>query len=155
VELAVATGILGVGLFGLTQLHGSAIGGVARSEGIAGANEVAAQRAELLSTLDADDVAACTGAVGCMQLGGGAFLPRLASAGGFPCTRWVDGADVPDPGGMLSAEGVRFRVDTVVADHPDPARQPRARLLTVSVCWQDKHGTVRQVQTQRLLVPGV
>ena len=118
------------------------------------ANEIAAKRAEYLTTMDPDDVPACSGPPTCRAEGVNVFADPLQPAGEFECTRWVDGADVPQPGGDAAAQGIRFRVDNVVTGHPDQLRQPRARLVVVSVCWLDGGGFVRELQTRRLMVPG-
>jgi len=49
--------------------------------------------------------------------------------------------------------GSRFRVDTVVNNHPDLTQFPEGRLVTVSVCWLDIANDVRQVQLRRYVVP--
>lgn len=154
VEIAVASGVLGIGLVGLVQLHTSATRGVVLGESLSRAGEVASQRAEFLATMDPGDLPGCQGPPRCMEGAGAAFTQPLGPAGAFECTRWVDKADVPRSDGSQAQEGLRYRVDTVVSGHPDFARQRKAQLLTVSVCWADRSGRVRQVQTRRLLVPG-
>ena len=155
IELVFAAGILGVGLAGLVHLHRNAVTGVARSDTIALATEIAHQRSEFLATMHSDDVPGCSGPVRCRTPGGQAFEAPLSAVGGFECTRWVDGADVPEANGVTSAQGVRFRVDTVVGSHPDPLRQSSARFVTVSVCWVDRIAQVHQIQTRKLVIPGV
>lgn len=138
IEVMVSIGILGIAIAGLIRLHSALVRGVARSQMVSIALDVAAQRAEDLVTLGPTAAPACAGAPGCQAAGMSAFAADLSPAGSFPCTDRVD----------------PFRIDTVVTDHPS-GFQPDARLVTVSVCWQDVGGAVRQVQTRRLLVPGV
>ncbi len=154
VELAAATGVLGIGLVGLVQLHTNAVRGVIQSESISRATEIANQRAEFLATMDPDDLPSCTGVPRCRQGAGIEMTSPLGTVGGYECTRFVDQDDVPRGDGTAAQEGLRYRVDTVVGPHPDVARQRDAVLLTISVCFADGSGRVQQVQTRRLLVPG-
>jgi len=151
VEAMITLGVLGVTVSAITTTYVNAVHGYARNQALAEAVEVASQRAESIATLAPATVPACSGAALCKD--GDTMTAPLTSVGGFDCSLWVDGAAVSQPGGAPRA-GQRFRVDTVVSAHPDAVRQPDARLVTVSVCWTDTVGTVHEVQTRRLMVPG-
>lgn len=152
VEVMVSVGVLSVGLLGLTSLYTTSIRSITETQQRSIALRAAAQRAETLATLRLDDLPVCRGATGGCREGGGAGLtPELAPDGAFECTRWADGADVGDPAQVGSRP--RLRIDTQVTVHPDAARHPDARLVTVSVCWRDAQALVHEVQAQRLVIP--
>jgi prepilin-type N-terminal cleavage/methylation domain-containing protein len=154
-EVLVATAILGVGLAALGRQYITAAHGVADSDGRAQAAMAAAQRIEALSTMEADEVPACAASVSCRAANGVDFVADLPPVGGFACTRWVDGPDVFGPSARPRAAGQKFRIDASVVPHPDAARQPDGRLLTVNVCWRGADGRVHELQARRVLVPGV
>lgn len=151
IEAMVATAVLGVAVASLSALYTTAVQGYVTSQRLQDAVEIASQRAEQLATMPADELPACAGAANC-RTDNRTLAAPLAPAGAFDCTLQLDAPAVQGPG--AAPAGARFRVDTVVGDHPDNARQPDARLLTVSVCWTDGAGIVHEVQATRLLVPG-
>jgi prepilin-type N-terminal cleavage/methylation domain-containing protein len=152
IEVMVSSLVLGVAILGLTSTYTSSESGMTTSRSRTAANELALQRLEMLATQPADQLPACGGPAACQQ--GFAFSAPLPAAGAFQCTQYVDDAEVLDPseGGQATN---RYRVDTAVEDHPDAARQPGARIVTVSVCWADRPGRVSQVNARRTIVPGV
>lgn len=152
IEALVASAVLGVAVTCLTQMYTTSVRGYVSSQRLQEAVEIAAQRAEQLATMAAEDVPACTGTPSC-RADGTTMASELSPANGYSCTTRLDAPAVVGPG-STGATGSRYRVDTVVDSHPDVSRQPDARLVTVSVCWLDSAGFVHQVQTQRLMVPG-
>ena len=145
--------VLAVSATMLVQLHRSVIRGIARSDDVSIALDIASQRIEELNVQGADAAPACVGAATCL-VDSDNFTGVLAPAGTFACTTFVDSAPVPMSNGTPQPVGTRFRVDTVVQNHPDITQLAGARLMTVSVCWRDIANNVRQVQSRRLLVPG-
>ena len=143
--------ILGVAVLGLTSTYTNSQTGMVSSRSRSSAHELARQRIELLGTQNVQQLPDCAGATGCMA--NNAYSAELAAAGTFQCTQYVDDMETLDPD-LASAIG-RYRVDTVVVDHPDSARQPNARVVTVSVCWSDAVGKVHEIQARRTFVPGV
>jgi type II secretory pathway pseudopilin PulG len=154
IEAMIAGAILTISIVGLARLYTSAARGVAASNAISEAVDVASQTTELFSTMDPDDVPLCAGAVGCRVQGGQAWASELAAVGAFACTRWVDGPAVPEAATGTHRRGTKYRLDAVVEDHPDAAREADARLVTVSVCWADETGRVHEIRLRRMLVPG-
>lgn len=152
IEALVASAVLGVAVTCLTQMYTTSVRGYVTSARLQEAVEIAAQRAEQLATMSADDLPACTGPTSCRS-NNTTMASELSPASGFACTSRVDAPAVVGPSGTASS-GQRFRIDTVVGAHPDGNRQPDARLVTVSVCWSDPAGFVHEVQAQRLMVPG-
>jgi hypothetical protein len=158
IEAMISLVMLSIASLGIVHLHTAVVRGLAASASESLAMDIATQRAESLASKGVGSAPVCAGAVGC-AIGAGqvAFQePELSpDPNAFPCTQWVESPDVsymnapqpPDP-------GAHYRVDTVVANHPD-ANEPGALLVTVSVCWQDMSGKVQQVQARRVLVPGV
>ena len=161
VETLVSMAILSIAAAGLVRLHSSIVRGIASSEDMSVAMDVAAQRLEELVPLGPTGIPNCVAATppGCAA--GGRQTLEIAltdviwNGGTFNCSRWVDSADVPMVGGVAIPAGSRFRVDTQVQDHAGTQQNAGARVLTISVCWEDLDSQVRQVQNARLLVPGV
>lgn len=151
IEVMVSSLVLGVAVLGLTSTYTSSQTGMVASRSRTTAAELARQRLELLATQDATQLPACAGPLTCQQ--DGAMGPALAPSGAFRCTQYVDDMAVLDPADP-AASG-RYRVDTIVEEHPDALRQPDARLVTVNVCWLDRTGRVHEVQARRTIVPGV
>lgn len=154
VEVMITSGVLGIGLAGLIRIHHSSVQGQSQSNGIAIGTRAAAQVIEQLSTQPVDELPACSGTPGC-RANSSAFTGELSTAGSYPCTNWVANGGVTSVRTSASEEKNTFRVDTVVQDHPDGNNQPDAKLITVSVCWMDNTGVVREVQERRLVVPGI
>ena len=165
-EVLVAMAVLMIASLGLLQLHGTIIRGIATSEDFSVALDVANQRLEELVIVGANELPVCAAGVngaGCQfGVGSSQFQPPIATdASGYLCTRFIDstevimanGSPIPATSNFDPANPVRFRVDTVVQDHPDPALFPEGRLVTVSVCWIDPANQVRQVQSRRYVVP--
>jgi hypothetical protein len=145
----VSSGLVGVGMLGVLNLTFVSQSGAVSSRSISTAKELAAQRLESLSTMAADRLPACAGAVGCRASATTARTP-LAPVAGFQCTQQVPGMELVDP--SAAAVGT-FRVDTVVAVHPGAQQQVGARLVTVSVCWTDEDGRVQELRAQKMMVP--
>lgn len=154
-EAMIASAVLGFGLIALVRLQATTVNGVLSGRQVATAMRIADQRAELLTTQRADEslLPACpagSGVVGCREDARALSTPKT-------CTTWVDGPDIPSPTGQSEAttrayEG--YRMDVVIGAHPDATNQAGGILATVSVCWLDDRGEVREVQSHRLLVPG-
>jgi prepilin-type N-terminal cleavage/methylation domain-containing protein len=148
VEVLVGSGILAIGVLAGVRLYTKGAERSAFSRSRTAALEMATQRLEWLGTKDFDDLPACSGATSCRS--GGGFGSPLAAAGTFQCTQYSDGMELPDPDTVTDGS---FRIDTVVSNHPDTARQANTRLVTVSVCWQDQSGRVQQAQVRRVVIP--
>jgi hypothetical protein len=157
-EALISLVLLSIGSLGIVHLHTAVVRGLAASASESLAMDIATQRAESVASEGVTHAPSCLGAVGCATaIGTNAFQePEMSpDPNAFPCTQWVQAPDVsymntPPPADPTA----RYRVDTVVANHPD-ANEPGAMLVTVSVCWQDVSGKVQQVQARRVLVPGV
>lgn len=158
--------VLMIASLGLLQLHGTIIRGIATSEDFSVALDVANQRLDELAIVGTAGLPVCTAGVngpGCQfGVGSNQYQPQIINAPtGYLCTRFVDsaevimanGAPVPSTANFDPNNPARFRVDTVVQAHPDPALFPEARLVTVSVCWTDPSNQVRQIQSRRYVVP--
>ena len=136
VEVMVAAMILGIGVMAGIRVFGSSIDGVTSGRSRSTAATIATQRLESLGTQGVDKLPSCTGAVGCMV-----SPSQMATQLPNGCTEMI-------------SEGGLYRVDTIVAPHPDTARQPGARIATISVCWTEDQ-TVHQVQFNRIFVPNL
>jgi prepilin-type N-terminal cleavage/methylation domain-containing protein len=166
VEVMVSVGILGVGLLGIVNLHTSSIIGLSRGQHIAMAQEVAMQQTELLETeatiatgslesvLPNCPASRSTDPIGC-QLSTTEYAPIKQ------CTMFLSDPNIPDPSGGFpsvlppgSGDASTYRMDTVIAQHPDTLNHPGALMVTVSVCWSDDQQNVHQISTSRVLVPG-
>jgi prepilin-type N-terminal cleavage/methylation domain-containing protein len=149
VEALVSSAVLGVGMLGVLNVLSFSQSGAAGSGARSAAKELASQRLEALTTMVADRLPACEGTVGC-RADETTLRPPLSPAAGFRCTQEVPGMTFVDPGAAATG---RFRIDTVVAAHPGAQQQAGARLVTVSVCWTDEGGHLREVRARRLMVP--
>ena len=158
IEALIGMAVLSISATGLIKMHSTVVRNIATSEDISVALDIASTRADQIALMGAENAPACVGVVGCQNGGATDFLTDLLPAGGYQCTKWVNSADVPEGGNTIIAGGTqatsRYRVDAVVAAHPD-AVQPQASVASISVCWQDVTGQVRQVQLSRVLVPGI
>ncbi|MCK6548257.1 hypothetical protein L6R52_20590 [Myxococcota bacterium] len=154
VEVLVASGVLGVGLVALVEVHGATVENLARGGRVVEATRIAEQRLELLGAQRPDVLALPSCGIGPGSIGCRGADRALASD--KPCTSWVDGPVVPSPSGITpsGATGRGYRVDLVIGPHPDGLRQPGGLLATVSVCWADERGAIHELRADRLLVPG-
>lgn len=145
-EVMIAAAILGIGVLAGVRLYTAGVEGSSWTRSRSIATNIAIQRLEQLGAQGVDLLpAGCSGPVGCK-----ATQQTFASA--VPCSRRVNGmnSDV-----TVSVPNGKYRVDTVIEPHPDGARQPGARVVTVSVCWQDPDRTVHEAQLDRLFVPNI
>lgn len=154
VEVLVASGVLGVGLVALLEVHGSTVENLARGAHVVEATRIADQRLEQLATQRPD----ATALPSCAQGGGplGCIEADRTLATDKACTTWVDGPAVPGPSGVASPGAMfrGYRMDLVIGPHPDGLNQPGGFLATVSVCWPDENGDFHELRADRLLVPG-
>lgn len=152
VEVMVAAGILTIGVAALLRLFTSTQTSTKWNRDAAVAAAMGQQRIEFLTAQADDTLPTCTGTVGCKE-SLSAFAAALDPDGsGYPCTEFVDGPSAETPTGGTA--NLRYRVDTIVEAHPDATRLPSARIVTISVCWQDNGQVVREFQAQRIVVPG-
>ena len=144
VEVMIASAILGIGVLATVNLFGHSTQGVSWTRDRSAATTIAIERLEFLGTKGIASLPACNGAIGC-QSGPTTFAAVIPG-----CTQQVGEMQanpaITDPSG-------KYRVDTVVKDHPDLGRQGGAKLVTVSVCWRDRKQLVHQAQLERLFVP--
>lgn len=156
IEIMISAAVLGIGLAGVVQLHFTSVRGLASGRSITLASEIATQRAEFLAGREIDVLALpnCprgTGNTPDCRLSVQAFAPTKS------CTTWLAGSEVPLPTGadMPSELNMGYRRDVVVEAHPDTLNHNGSFLAIVSVCWRDAKGKIQQIQSQRLLVPGI
>lgn len=153
IEALVASGVLGIGLVALVDVHGSTVENLARGRHVVEATRIAEQRLELLATQRPDllSLPACgAGPLGCREDSENLTAEK-------PCTTWVDGAAIPTPSGVLPPSNSLqrgYRMDLVIGTHPDGLNHPGGLLATVTVCWRDDDGHVQELRSDRLLVPG-
>lgn len=152
VEVMLTAAVLGLGAIALAHTHNQAHRGVVASRLQTAALRIAEQRIEHLATIPIDRLAGCAGPVTGCRTDRSTLAPVLGNVGAFRCTQLVDEMDFHDPN--VTTQG-RFRVDTVVAAHPDPRQQVGALVISVSVCWTDQTGHVQQVMLQRMAIPEV
>lgn len=146
-----SSGILGIGLTGLVDLHTSSMRGVKQGTTITIASAIANQRAELVATQE-PDAAILPSCPPSLPIGCRSTVSTFAPT--KPCTVQVSSPDVPLPTGVAPANSGEYRMDTVIGAHPDAVNHIGSLLVTVSVCWSDVAGNVHEFQTSRLLVPG-
>lgn len=145
-EVMISAAVLGVGVLAGVRLFTTGVEGNAWTRSRSTATTMAIQRLEQLGTRGVDLLpAGCTGPVGC-KAGQQELAPPV------PCTQQVDEMNVDV---SVSEPNGKYRVDTVVEPHPDGGRQLGARVVTVSVCWQDPDGSVHEAQLDRLFVPNI
>jgi len=140
--------ILGVSIYSLSNLMGSARYSMQTSRSMITATALAEERAEMLvGSLDLPTN--CVGPFSCrdnLQ----EWAVELGTDGAYQCTQYVDEGMAADP----SERGVdtfRYRIDTVVTPHPDPFQGTGTQLVTVSVCWQGDVDRVHMVREQRVV----
>ena len=149
VETLIAAGVLGVAVLGLVRLHTTSSRQSASLRDLTIARALAAQRLERLATRPVERLAACEGPAGCRE-GIDTLRASKGEVDGYACTDFAEGPSVAAPG--TNAIG-KFRIDTTVENHPDPAQHPEARILTVSVCFRDAYEQIREIRAERMLLP--
>jgi prepilin-type N-terminal cleavage/methylation domain-containing protein len=156
IEVMISAGVLGIGLAGVIQLHVSSVRGLASGRSISLAGEIASQRVEFIGGRDIDVASLPT----CPR-GASGVVDCRANKGNFTatktCSTWLAESDVPTPAGLEipSEPNVGYRRDLVIEAHPDTLNHNGSFLAIVSVCWRDSSGNVQQIQSQRLLIPGI
>jgi Tfp pilus assembly protein PilV len=155
-EAMISVALLAVGALGLAELHTMAIGGMYAGGRQSVALDIAQQLADQMQGRGAAAAPNCGGSVGCVTgAGQRTFNAPLSVANGFPCTQYVTTPDPStNPTVVGAASNATYRVDTLITQH-GAASQTGSKVVTVSVCWQDLSGVIQQVQSTRLLVPGV
>ena len=168
----VAAGVLGIGLLGLVKLHTTSIRGTMQAEDLGRAAEVARQLADFITAVEVDPTNIAGSLPNCAP---GTATPLAAEPNGCrnslgigsqfaanrpaPCMQWFDGAGVPNASnGTMPVTAVDtggYRVDQSLSRHPDNLRFPDAIVHTVWVCWRDGGGQVHEVETSRMIVPGI
>ena len=153
IETMVSAAIVGVGVISLANMVFFAEDGIAVSRQRTSALEMARARGEWVATLPTASVPQCLVVEGC-RVDAQTYAPAKPAAGAYACSELLDSMSNLEPGTSAATTG-RYRVDTVVAPHPDPEQQAGAQLLSVTVCWTDAEGQVQEVEAQRLLVPEI
>lgn len=145
-EAMIAAGVLAVGIVGVVGLQARLFRSAAYSHDMSRAAYLLQYREEEIGAYSVEKLdtnALCLGtAFGCAA--GGVFAAAPASG----CSVMID-----DPQQMQDPQPVpagAFRLDTGIVNHGD-ANHPNARIATISVCWTDQGGRVRQLQTQRVV----
>ena len=172
IEAMVATGVLGIGLIGLVNLHTASLRGIKASEQRSSGSEVAEAIIEGIisqQALNGANPPACNLGpalppnAGCRNGGLGAMAYNGALGGG--CTMYFDGpphllATPPMPPAWnpwdqtLANPNDLYRVDVGIVNHPDAIEHPNSQYLYVWVCWQDENGFIHQVSSERLITFG-
>lgn len=151
VEVLVSVGVLGVGVLGVLNLYATSDHATRSSRSDTTATQLAVERLERIAAQGIEALPACPEEVGC-RASHSSLRPPRPGAQGMACTQETSEMGLADP----EVGGVgRFRVDTSVRPHPDATQQLGARIVTVSVCWTDDSGYVREVSAERMLVPEV
>lgn len=147
-EALVAGGVLAVGIVGIIGLQARLFHTARFSEDLSNASHLLQHRTEELGSKSLASLtgppAICAGAAPRCMLDG-AFAPAPASG----CSQQVREPQpvtiaAPGPGGP-------YRVDTGIVAHPDAIGHPNTLVATISVCWTEQGGRVRQLQTVRVL----
>ncbi|MCK6544827.1 hypothetical protein L6R52_03095 [Myxococcota bacterium] len=147
-EALVAGGVLAVGIVGIIGLQARLFHTARFSEDLSNASHLLQHRTEELGSKSLANLvgppAICAGAApGCMN--SGAFSAAPASGCSVLVREPVPVTTAgPGPGGP-------YRVDTGIVPHPDAIGHPNSLLATISVCWTEQTGRVRQLQTVRVL----
>lgn len=149
IEAVVAMLVMGIGAAMLIQLFTVVERGQSWNQGTITARTMADHRLDFLTIQGFGSLPACVGALGC-RASYTSYAVALGAAGGYQCTQYSADGNVPDPT-AVTAEA-KYRIDTIVQNHPDGARFPDTRLITVSVCWTDASRAVQQTQAQRAVV---
>lgn len=164
IEAMVAAGILGFALIGLVELHKGSMRGTVRAERVGRATEVARQIAEMTAAQAFDQLPTCGPGAGpaggqlpavpngCRATLGPSTVFAAVRPGG--CTYYTNEAAIApvDPAAFPDAgDGLNYRVDISVSQHPDPVNYPNSALFTVWVCWTEEGGTVREITTSRII----
>ncbi len=155
IEALMSTMVLSVGVAGLINMYSSSQSGLRWSRNSTLASHLAQQRAELLATSPLLAAPSCAGPATCRS-SKNTFGPPMGSSNGFPCTQYLQETELEAPELLTDApENAprRFRIDTAFNDPASTTQQSGAKILTVSVCWEDDQGRVQQVQAQRMLLP--
>jgi prepilin-type N-terminal cleavage/methylation domain-containing protein len=148
VEIVVSMGLLGIGVAAGIQLFDATARSTMHTRSKTSSMQLAEERLEYLGTRDLSDLPSCAGTADC-RAGVRTYNPALTASGGYQCTQYAGGQAILDP--YDAASTGMYRIDTIIEAHPDPTREPNARLITVSVCWTDERGNVQQVQERRLI----
>ncbi|MCB9654764.1 MAG: hypothetical protein H6729_11605 [Deltaproteobacteria bacterium] len=149
-ETIAAALVLGVGTLAITRSFTVSQQELSWTRSHAIARNLARQRLADFSTKRVEDLPACVGTLGC-RASRTEMNAELGVVGSFACTQYSDGLTILPDSGTSSSEGL-FRIDTVVADHPEIARFPTGHILTVSVCWRDQHGAIQEVQSRQVVL---
>ncbi len=171
IEAIVATGVLGIGLVGLVNLHGASMRGIKSSESKSAGTVVADAIAEGIisqQSLANARIPNCNlgpalpANAGCRNGGIGSTVYNAPLANG--CTMFFDEPPHMPVGGAinnwnpwdqtLANPNMRYRVDVGVVGHPDNIEHPNAQYLYVWTCWQAANGAIQQVATERMLTFG-
>jgi hypothetical protein len=143
-EAMIAAAVLAIGIVGVVGLQATLFHSARSSHDMSNASYILQYRSEELGSYSVAALqgppAICPGAAtGCLLPTGG-FAPTPA------CSQ-----NVVDPIPLSQASpGGPYRIDTGIVPHAD-ADHPNAMIATISVCWVDRGGRVRQIQARRVL----
>lgn len=151
-EVLIGAAVLGIGVLSAVRIFMVTAEGSHWTRSRSDAMEMGMQRLELMSTQDTTQIPNCQGPVGCRE-DQTTMRPDLPPVGGFECTQYFGNTTIADP--TQASDTGKYRVDTVVAPHPDAVRQPGAQMVVVSVCWMDGKGNVHEAQSRRIMTPDV
>jgi type II secretory pathway pseudopilin PulG len=158
IEVLVSAALLGFAVLALARIHTYAIEGLDKSDSVTTAMQLASQRLELLS---GESITAALPSCpplnpGIAGIEEGCLLDPRNLSNPKTCTEWRMGSEVPDTTGsyLQSGTGNGYRVDIVIADHPNQAFYPEAQVAVVSVCWTGAGGDVHEIQARRVFIPG-
>jgi prepilin-type N-terminal cleavage/methylation domain-containing protein len=133
IEVMISAALLGFGVLAGVRLFGSSTKGTAYVRDRAIATTLVVEQMERMGTQGMERLPSCPGLAGC-RASTTLLAPPVA------CSALIEN---------------KFRVDTVINEHPDKDRQRNARIATVSSCWTDVHGVVHEAQLERLFVPEI
>lgn len=135
IEVLVAMAVFAIGAFAILSFQVAMLRSSEMSRDLSDASYVMNLRLEELALLPVDDLlGACPGARPCMDGGEEAAIDLE------PCSLRVDGQNRVDAAG-------RYRMDLAVEPHAVPG----AATMTLSICWRDFRGLLRQVQGVRVV----
>lgn len=149
IDVLTSVTVLGIAVLALVSVVGAGSRGRLTSRQRAIALRLVEQRLDLLDARGAELLPACEGLEGCRDEEGG-LRPALAPAGAYPCTQLMNEPSLSDP--LREEADGKLRLDTIVFPHPDPDQRTVSRLVTVSACWYDARGEVREYRAHRLIL---
>lgn len=152
IEVMISLAVFAIGAMALIRVFTATYRGIKVSQSNNAAVQIVQARLDELGGMDESLLPACNArSEGCRSQMG-QFAPVLVEAGQAQCTQYMEASTLKP---ITEASTGRFRVDTVIRDQEGTTQMPGGRVVVVSVCWEGTGGAVHQVQSQRLVLPGV